>query len=280
MGDMKVAIQGLKGSFHHQAAQQLLPHQTLELVECDSFHDVFKLVSSGQVDAGVSAIENSFHGSINPVYRLFERHKVWIGAEVTLQIEQLLIGTAMLPTEQFNQADTIVYSQAPALAQCELWLDKHLPLAQRVETHDTAASVKMVVEQGNTNHVAIAGQTAADTYGGTVIAGPINDDKHNYTRFVLLLPKPAEDDQANRTSIILTSDHTPGALYRALGIFAKHEVNLSKLDSHPIVGDKRHYAFYIDFDAGYRSDRGRQVIQELENNGCSVRILGSYHTEA
>ena len=272
---MKVAIQGIEGSFHSEAARKLVLKP--ELVPCATFPDVFVAVLNGQADAGVVAIENSIHGSINAVYRLLDRNNLWIAGETSLHIEQYLIGKQQLSEEELNVPETRILSQAPALAQVELWLDKHLPFAAREETQDTAESVHHVVNQDSPYLLAVASKHAAELYSGTIIAGPINDDPHNYTRFVLLQKSSTVPENANRTSIILTTDNAPGALYNALGIFARHGINLSKLDSHPIPGDTRHYAFYIDFEASIESATATGALSELRSAGYSAKVLGSYH---
>lgn len=271
---MKIAIQGIEGSFHDEAAHKLASQPTL--VPCRSFQDVFAAVMNGQADAGVVAIENSIHGSINAVYRLLDRHNLWVAGETSLHIDQHLIGTQQLPLDKLNISDTRILSQAPALAQVELWLDKHLPHATREETGDTAESVRTVMGQDSPYLLAVAGKHAAQLYGGTIIAGPINDDPHNYTRFVLLQTKAAVPPNANRTSIILTTDNAPGALYNALGIFARLDINLSKLDSHPIPGDTRHYAFYIDLETGADAPAARNAFKQLQDAGYTAKVLGSY----
>jgi len=267
----KVAIQGIEGSFHHQAAQELLG-DTFEIVPCETFSQVFASVISGKTEYAVTAVENSLYGSINAVYRLLANKKIWVQGEVYLNIEQYLIGARNLPLSSI----TSVLSQAPALSQCETWLEKKLPRASLVETHDTATSVRDVVERPSEPLAAVAGKHAADLYGGTIIAGPINDDPHNYTRFFLLSKHVLAPLSANKTSIILTTDHKPGALQRALSIFNDAGVNLSKVDSHPISGDRWHYAFYIDFELGVASELGREIIEKLEAQNCKVTVLGSY----
>lgn len=267
----KIAIQGIAGSFHHEAAERLLGTD-IELLPCKTFQDVFAAAKSGQAETGVVAVENSLHGSINAVYRLLARNSVWVAGEVFLHIEQHLIGARKHELESIER----VFSQGPALAQCELWLEKNLPEAHLEETHDTAESVRHVIGQAVKPYAAIAGKRAAELYGGTVLAGPINDDKHNYTRFFLLTKEKVRDPQANKTSIILETSHRPGALYHALGVFAKANVNLSKLDSHPIAGDKQHYVFYIDFEAGLDDSFSHPVLGILREQGCKITVLGSY----
>jgi prephenate dehydratase len=274
---VKVAIQGIEGSFHEEAAHNLVPDA--EICPMANFQEVFEAVKDGTTSYGVSAIENSLHGSINAVYRLLDRYDLWIAGETSLHIEQFLIGGEAADLTALNTRETRVLSQAPALAQVELWLDNNLPRARREETGDTAESVKTVLENGESNLVAVAGKRAAELYGGKILAGPINDDPNNYTRFVLLTREETIPADANRTSMILTTDHSPGALYNALGIFATHELNMSKLDSHPIPTDKRHYAFYIDVEAGAAQNGTKAAIEELQSHGYTVKILGSYHVQ-
>lgn len=273
-GMKKVAIQGIKGSFHDQAAGILLP--STEVYECMTFQDVFDAVLRGETEYGIVAIENSIHGSINPVYRLLERHNVWVIGETTLTVDQYLIGPKEVSVAELNVPEAEVRTMFPAFAQCELWLMEHLPLTQRIELYDTAFSVQTVVDEGNPLHVAIAGKHAAAVYGGKILVGPINDDPHNYTRFILLTKERPEINDANRTSIILTTGHKEGALYQAIGAFADAQINLSKLDSHPVPSDRRHYSFYIDLEAGEQDERVQQAFKALKEQGCGLKILGSY----
>lgn len=159
----KIDIQGIKGSFHHEATQKLVDAQP---IECVIFQDVFDAVINDEVDYGLITIENSIHGSINQVYRLLERHNLWIAGEATLSIEQYLIGAEVLKVEDLNSPETEVLTMFPAFAQCELWLEENLPLAKRVELYDTAFSVQSVVDEQEPMYVAIAGKYAAKEYGG------------------------------------------------------------------------------------------------------------------
>lgn len=268
---MKIAIQGIAGAFHHEAAQKLLG-TNIEILPCPTFQHVFEAVKKGEADQGVVAIENSLHGSINAVYRLLARNSVWVRGETYLHINQYLIAAGKKPLPEIQT----VMSQAPALAQAELWLASNLPHAHLEETHDTAESVKYVVEHATEPLAAIAGKHAAELYKGTILAGPINDDKHNYTRFFLLGKEKNHIADADKTSIILETNHQPGALYNALGAFADANINLSKLDSHPIANDKKHYAFYIDFEAGLNKELEHDIFDVLREQGCDITVLGSY----
>ncbi len=274
---MKVAIQGIKGSFHHQAARTLLGEE-ITLLECRTFRDVFGAVREGVVERGIVAIENSLHGSINPVYRLLAEEKLWICGEVRLHIVMNLIGSAPGDLGKLNANSTEVLSQIPALEQCDGWLNEHLPLAKRTETSDTAEAVRRVVNENNPHLLAIAGKEAAEEYDGTIIASPINDDPENYTRFIVLSNTPIETDAANRSSIIMTepAGDRPGTLFEALRVFKELGINLSKLDSHPLPGSERAYAFYIDFDVSAKSPEGMQAIEKIKAIGWDIQLLGSY----
>lgn len=270
---VKIAIQGIAGSFHHQAAIKML-NTDIELIQCATFQQVFESVATGDAQQGVVAIENSLHGSINAVYRLLARNSLWVSKETVLHIHQYLIAAQDIATDAIGT----VLSQAPAIAQCELWLENHMPHARIEEMHDTAESVRYVTQQSDQPLAAIAGKKAAELYGGTIIAGPINDDEHNYTRFFLIGRDRHTHNNATKTSIILETNHQPAALYNALGIFADADINLSKLDSHPIANDKRHYAFYIDFEAKLDEQTEREVFEKLRAQGCHITVLGSYMT--
>jgi prephenate dehydratase len=286
---MRIAIQGITGSFHHQAAQEFFGPD-IELVECATFRAVFEVVKSGRAERGVVAIENSLHGSINPVYRLLAEQKLWVCGEVRLKIDLYLIGGAHACFHQPHHglkdyvSTSEVLSQAEALSQCESWLDTHLPQANRVEMPDTAESVRYVVHQTavsslpageDPGYAAVAGKSAAKRYGGKILAGPINDDPNNYTRFFMLAKEEQPYASATRTSIVMseTSD-SPGKLFRALSLFAKRAINLSKLDSHPLPGQARRYAFYIDIDKGLAELQ--PLFQQLRQDDWQLQILGSY----
>lgn len=277
---MEVAIQGINGSFHQQAAEEFYTNEPLEIISCSSFREVFEAVKSGRAERGVVAIENSLHGSINPVYRLLAEHGLWVCGETRLKIDLFLFGHSNADLELLNAPTTKVFSHTAALSESEVWLNAHLPLAQRIETTDTAAAVQYIMEHSRAQNVAIAGQAGGELYKATSLAGPINDDPENYTRFIFLSKEEIVDEQANRTNIILTEQNIdkPGSLFDALRVFKERGINLSKLDSHPLPGVERQYAFYIDFDDKHSSAMAKAALDELTEHGWDVTILGSYQT--
>lgn len=271
-----VAIQGNEGSFHDQAARTFFGDE-YEMKTCLTFRDVFESVSDGDTEYGVVAIENSLHGSINPVYRLLAEKKLWVCGEIRLRIQLHLIGSKQNTAGDFSKI-TRVLSQAEAISQCEEWLHDHLPHIVVEESNDTAGSVRTIVEQDNPEAAAIAGEMAASTYGGITLAAPINDDPANYTRFFILQKHPTKNSSANRTSIIMTEKDPDnvGSLYDALGVFSSLGINLTKLDSHTLPGRTRRYAFYIDFDENVDTEHGKNAIKNIENLGWDVVVLGTY----
>lgn len=278
---MKVAIQGITGSFHEQAAKSFFAHQAFQTVECTSFRKVFDAVTNGTAEYGLVAVENSLHGPLNQVYRLLASEKLHVCGEYRLKIELCLISHMAVDPVSLNDSRVEVLSHAAALSQCEHWLDLHLPRAKRTEVSDTAEAVRMIKDSPDSHLVAVASRNAAEIFNAHVVAGPINDDPHNYTRFFVITKKDVVPRDAGRTSIIITENQTDtsGTLYDALGVFAKHSINLSKLDSHPLPGQKRRYAFYIDFDKSIKDAEATEAIESLKNMRWNVTILGSYRAD-
>lgn len=267
----KIAIQGEQASFHDIAAQQFFGAD-IERVCCDTFAATFAAINDGTADNAICAIENSLHGSINEVYDLLMKYQFPIIGEVYLRIDQCLIG---LPGADIQDI-TEVYSHPVALAQCEDYLDTALLRAKRFESHDTAASVAMVKQRGDKHLAAIAGKAAAELHGLEVLAANIETNEQNYTRFVVL-GRPGEAvPTRTKTSLVLRTSHKPGALYAALGAFAKRSLNLSKLQSRPVIGNAWKYLFYIDIEAGDDSPAFVEALAELRAQDCQVSVLGSY----
>lgn len=242
---IKVAIQGQIGSFHHEAVKKIFSEE-VDLLCLKTFTDVFKAVDEGRADYGISAIENNLHGSINEVYRLLEKYNVWISKETRLHINQNLVGYKSV--ELKDNENTRIISHPVALAQVSNWLEENFPNAQKLERPDTAGSVKEVMKAKDSNLFAIAGEFATNYYGAQILAKHIQDDPDNYTRFILFGKNTKHVDKPTHASIILTTTHSKGSLLRVLEVFEKYSCSLTKLDSHPIPGDKQHYSFYIDYE--------------------------------
>lgn len=269
---MKIGIQGLEGSFHHQAANQFF-NEEFDLAPFEYFRQVFEALETGAVDRAVVAIENSLYGSINDTYDLLMRHHQWIIGEVYLHVRLDLLA---LPEAESTDI-TDIYSQAPALAEAKLYLREHLPGATQHEYPDTAMAARFVAKQAKTSSAAIASEMAGELYGLSPITEGIEDHKHNYTRFVILSKQEKTIVDADKTTIVMHTGHRPGALYEALGAFANNGINLSKIESRPVVDDDGwRYMFYVDFEASLTDDRAKKALKEIKSLGDEITIFGSY----
>lgn len=267
---MKVAIQGGPASFHDAVATRLIGPE-IEFVYCDTFAEVFRSLADGAAEKAVVANENSLFGSIREVYDLLLAYQYPIVGEAVEHIHQQLIaapGTAISDIRE-------VYSHPVALDQCRHYLETTLPNAEIIEHHDTADAVRFVQEQGLKHAAAIAGTLAAERYNMSIIDKDIEDEPTNLTRFLLLDPSNTTPVAgANRAALILTTANRSGALYQALGIFAAHGINLTKLESRPIRGEAFRYQFYVDAETD--AAQLAAVINELEKQDCTVLTLGHY----
>lgn len=268
---MKIAIQGAESSFHALAAKELFG-TSVELVYCKNFVDVFNKVADSQAEGGVVAIENSLYGSINETYDLLVRYRLHITGEVYQHIGLHLLGTKDSALNEISK----VFSQAPALAEAEDYLNSNLPNAERHEYEDTARAAEMVSASKNNSYAAIASRAAAKQYGLKVLATNIETHHHNYTRFIALGTHPAVAGFPKaKSSIIFETADTPGSLYAVLGVFAQHNINLTKLESRPIVGKAWRYMYYIDFELNCES----WLLNELHNHTNNLRVLGVYENK-
>lgn len=266
-----IALQGERASFHDIAARQFFGDD-INILPCETFTKAIEQLENKKADYAVVAIENSLYGSINEVYDLLLEDHAWIAGEVYLRIAQCLISLPGATIENIKE----VHSHPVALAQCEDFLDTKLPKAERFEHHDTAGSVADIKKWNKNDKAAIASRSAAKLHGLEILAEEIETHHENYTRFVVISRQPETVSGANKSSLVLITDHRPGSLYQALGVFAKAGINLSKLQSRPIIGQAWHYMFYVDVEEDANSKLLNNVSQELKLGGCEVTILGSY----
>lgn len=269
----KIAIQGQRASFHDQATR-LFFKEPVELVYCHTFKEVFAALANGQADQAVVAYENSLYGSINSVHDLLMENKFWIIGEQYLRVEFCLIG---LPSAKLTDIRS-VYSQNFALEECDELLETKLPQAKVYEESDTAGSVELVKQWNDLTKAAIASEEAAKLHSMQILAKNIETHHENYTRFVVLSPKKQAVSGSNKSSLVLTThaDTKPGALLRALQVFADRDINMTMLQSRPIIGKAWHYLFYIDIELGDSDQTFQPVVSELEKMGMQVTVLGSY----
>ena len=274
---LKVAYQGERGAFSEEAARKLVGAD-IEALPNRTFEEMFEAVSNGQADCAAAPIENSLAGSVHKNYDLLLEHDLTIIGEVNLRIIHNLIG---LPDVAFSEVRK-VYSHPVALAQCERFFRAN-PRIEAEVAHDTAGSVRAIIQQGRRDEAAIAGARAAEVYNAQIIAEGIEDNQKNYTRF-LLLARPERADSikmvangvGRKTSIVFRVANRPGALFRAMAAFALRDIDLSKIESRPIEGRPWEYSFYLDLMGDRAEPVVARALANLEELAESVRVLGSY----
>jgi prephenate dehydratase len=267
----KIAIQGDIGSFHDIAANLYFGTKN-KLIYCDTFSAVFESIKSNKATFGLCAIENSLYGSINETYDLILKHKFYISGEIYLQISQNLIGIKGTNIDQIEE----IYSHSVAISQCSEFLDQNLSNAKRIEYYDTAASVELIKKKNNKALAAIASSYAAELYDMEIIQKNIESNKNNFTRFVVVSKELSELSGSNKTSLVLEALNEPGSLFNVLGVFAKKRINITKIESRPIIGKIWHYYFYIDIDVGSENGQLSVILNELSEMNCKTIVLGSY----
>ena len=270
---LRVAFQGEPGAFSEAAAIQLLS-ESITTVPRATFETVFRSIEEGAANAILAPVENSLAGSVVRVFDLLLESRLAIVAETILPIEMQLIA---LPGASPNDIRSVA-SHPMALAQCERFFAAH-PHWKRVPAEDTAGSVREVMTAKDTSRAAIAGRRAAEHYHGVILAESIQDNAENFTRFVLLVPgkeAPAWlTNEARKTSLAMRLAHRPGALLASLEPFAKHDVNLLKIESRPIHGHPWEYQFFIDVEAEDAANLDH-ALTEVRKATRELRVLGRY----
>ena len=269
MQKKRVAIQGIRASFHEEAAFRFFGTD-IETVECNSFKLTCEALKNKQADYVVMAIENSIAGSLLPNYSLLRDYHFPIVGEVYLPIQLHLLA---LPGVKFEDVK-YVQSHPIAIRQCSDFFDEH-PHLQIIESNDTAACAKKIREEQLTDTVAIANQLAAKLYSLDTLKQRIESNKKNYTRFLILKDKKADVNDANKASLCFQVGNEVGALARVLNVFADLQVNLSKIQSMPVLGKRNEYNFYVDIEWNNQSDYDDAIRQVLKY-AINFTIMGEY----
>ena len=270
MASKKVAFQGERGAYSEVAARELLG-KTITPVPCDSFETLFDKVTHKRAELGVIPIENSLVGSIHKNYDLLLEHNLKVIGEIQLRVSHALIAP---PNVSFNKISK-VYSHPMALEQCRKFFKKHKTIAP-ISYYDTAGAVRMIAESGITNSAAIASSYAAQIYKMKLLKQAIEDEKHNYTRFLLLSRVPVVFKGKAKTSIVFSLKSEPGALFKALSVFALRSIDLTKIESRPSRKQAWQYYFYVDFEGAVKEERVNHALDHLGEITHFVKILGSY----
>ena len=271
----KIAIQGVPGSFHDIAAHQFFPNEEIELVCCDTFEEIFGHMKQDSNVIGMLAIENTIAGSLLHNYELLRDSGATIIGEHKLRIKHSCV---CLPEDDW---DTLieVNSHPVALAQCQQFLKGH-PSLKVVETDDTAKSAEIIKKGNMRGHAAICSKYAAELYGMKVLEEGIETNKHNFTRFLVVADPWIADDlrqrsKINKANIVFSLPHNEGSLSQVLSIFSFYKINLTKIQSLPIIGREWEYLFYVDvvFNDYLRF---RQSIDAVSPLTKELKVLGEY----
>jgi chorismate mutase/prephenate dehydratase len=264
-----VAFQGEVGAYSEEAAYQYFGAGA-RLKPCENLEVVFQAVEKGEVQYGLVPVENSLEGSIPRTYDLLLDSNLRVSGEIQLRIVHCLIG---LPEAQIDSIRE-VYSHPQALGQCKNFL-RQMGWKQN-PAYDTAGSVKMIKESGRKDIAAIASARAAEIYGMKILLRGIEDNTNNYTRFFILSRQNAAASGNDKTSIVFSVKHTPGALYDALKELAARKINLTRIESRPTRQKPWEYNFYVDLEGHCEDTVMKEALQSLEKAVIFLKILGSY----
>ena len=271
----KIAIQGVPGSYHDIAAHKYFKDEEIELICCNTFEEVFENMRKDSNVIGTVAIENTIAGSLLHNYELLRESGATIIGEHKLRISHSIM---CLPDESWEDL-TEVNSHPVALAQCREFLQHHQEL-KVVETDDTAGSAKNIHEKQLKGHAAICSKYAASMYGMKILQEGIETNKHNFTRFLIVCDPWIADDlkdrsKVNKANIVFSLPHNEGSLSKVLSIFSFYNINLTKIQSLPIIGREWEYMFYVDvmFNDYLRYKQSIDAVTPLT---IALKILGEY----
>jgi len=275
---ISIAIQGMEGSYSYLAAKKYFAHNRVELnfVSKKRFDEVVEAVEKGEAEYAVLPIENTTSGGINEVYDLLLHTTTSIVGEEKFQVKHCLVAIQETPIKKIEK----VYAHYQAAAQCSKFLES-IPNVAIEYYDDTAMSVQKIKEIGNVHFTAIASEEAAKLFKLKILKKEIANQSENFTRFLIASRKPHEVDTRIpcKTSIVMATSHTPGSLVEALNVFRKYNVNLTKLESRPIIGNPWEEMFYLDFEGNVVSESVQKVLDELGQHTRFMKVLGSYPSQ-
>ena len=271
----KVAIQGIAGCYHDIAARNYYEGEEIEIIPCNTFPDVISTIKKDPSVVGLMAIENTIAGSLLQNHELIRESGLKVTGEYKLRISHSLVA---LPGTSIHDI-TEVNSHPIALMQCTEFLNT-LPNAKVVEKEDTAMSARWIAENHIEGHAAICGKLAAEIYGMEVLAEGIETNKRNFIRFLSIADRWVADEimrdvDKNKSSLVFAVPHTSGSLSKVLAVLSFYDMNLTKIQSLPIIGREWEYLFYVDltFTDYARYQKALDAIQPLTKD---LKILGEY----
>lgn len=274
----RVAFLGSKGSYSHLATREYFSRKNTELVElnCDQFKEVTKTVESGHADYGVLPIENTSSGSINEVYDLLQHTTLYIVGEITQPIEHCLVATKDIRLEDLK----VLYSHPQPHQQCSEFLSR-LKGVQLKTCASTADAMKKVQELNREDVAAIGNASSGKLYGLQTIQSNIANQTENHTRFIVVARKPVEVSTQipAKTTLIMSTSQEAGSLVATLLVLQRFGINMTKLESRPIMGNPWEEMFYVDLEAHLDSENMQQALAELTKLTKHLKVLGCYPSE-
>lgn len=268
---IKIAFQGERGAFSEIAAKKYFGSKA-DTSPSFSFNDVFLKVKNNKVDYGILPIENSLYGSVFESYDLLLKYSLKVSGELNLQINHYLLADKNYPLSKLKK----IYSHPQALGQCSIFLKK-LKNTELVPTYDTAGSAFISSQNKNEPSAAIASRQAGEIYKLKVLKKNIQNNKENFTRFLIINKKSTNEKIKNpKTSICFELKSIPGALFKALRVFASRGIDLVKIESRPIPHKPFQYVFYIDFIGNLNGKKIKQALKELSGISLNVKKFGTY----
>jgi len=267
---ISVAYQGEPGAHSERAARAFFGTKA-KLIACEHFQDVFRFASAGRSRYAVIPIENSVFGSVHQNYDLLLAHSLKIAGEISLRIHHHLMALPGVGVRDIR----FIISHPQALGQCDEFIGT-MKRAKTVVYYDTAGAAKMIREEERRNAAAIASAQAATTYRLRILRRNIENNHHNYTRFLVLSKSSVSLKRGGKTSLVFAARNIPGALFKSLAVFALRDVNMQKIESRPLQGKPWEYLFYLDILGSAAEEKVRQALHHLEEVSTFVRILGSY----
>ena len=267
----KVAIQGIAGSFHEDAANNYFGEEVIEIVECKTFKQVCEFIDNDEVDIAVMAIENSIAGSLLQNYALIRDYHLKIIGEIFIHIQMNLMVFPGVRKKEIKE----IYSHPVSFMQCSEYLEKYFPEAERKELGDNAKVAKLISEEKIKNAAAISNLRSASLYGLEILDKGIESNKKNYTRFLILAKHGNPAEGTNKASLCFEVGHFYGSLAKVLNIFAENKINLTKIQSVPIIGKPNEYTFHVDIEWDELQNY-EHAIHVILKNVSSLSILGEY----
>ncbi len=266
-----VVIQGIKGSFHHEAVVKFFKDEEVEIVDSPTFHSLVKSVVQNEVDYGMMAIENSIAGSILPNYTLITKNKLHIIGEIALPIKHNLLALDSDTLETITEVQT----HPMALLQCENFLEQY-PDWNLLAKDDTATCARNISLNKMKGIATIGSKLASEMYNLKILAENIHDISDNFTRFYLLSKNPEKIEGFNKASLYFTTDHKMGSLAKVLNVLAKHGINLTKIQSVPLTGSVFQYSFHTNIVFENQHDNYYKALEEMKAQTGFLHILGEY----